>query len=131
MTAVTFPFRFNFEQARRQAKDLHRSLLKNDAQALRRLEAHHPERLIATQTQLADAQLIVAREHGFATWAKLKEYATPQPLYQSEPITDGKNKYLYGREDHAARLIKVAGAAPDVDTLRHARGSHLLSGLAS
>jgi len=113
MTAVTFPFRFNFEQARRQAKDLHRSLLKNDVQALRRLEAHHPERLIAVQTQLADAQLIVAREHGFESWAKLKEYAKPEILYQSEPITDGQNKYVNGRrwEDQEVRLRKVADEA--------------------
>ena len=113
MTAVTFPFRFNYEQARRQAKDLHRSLLKNDAQALRRLEAHHPERLIAAKIQLADAQLIVAREHGFESWAKLKEYAKPQDLYQNEPLTDGQNKYVNGRswEDQEARLRKVADEA--------------------
>jgi serine protease AprX len=86
MTAVAFPFRFNFEQARRQAKDLHRSLLENDSQALRRLEAHHPERLIAEQTHLADAQLIVAREHGFESWCKLKDYAQSQILHQAEYI---------------------------------------------
>lgn len=113
MTAITFPFRFNFEQARRQAKDLHRSLLKSDAQAVRRLQTHHPERPLAAQTQLADAQYVVAKEHGFASWAKLKEYAKPKDLYQNEPLTDGQNRFVNGRrwEDQEARLRKVADAA--------------------
>ena len=113
MTAVTFPFRFNFEQARRQAKDLHRSLREDEVQAVRRLQAHHPERLTAVQARLADAQLTVAREHGFESWAKLKEYARPKALYQSEPITDGQNRFLSGRhwEDQEARLRRVADEA--------------------
>jgi hypothetical protein len=113
VTAVTFPFRFNFEQARRQAKDLHRSLREDEVQAVRRLQAHHPERLTAAQARLADAQLTVAREHGFESWAKLKEYARPKALYQSEPITDGENRFLSGRhwEDQEARLRRVADEA--------------------
>jgi serine protease AprX len=86
MAAVSFSFRFSFQQARRQARDLHRSLLKSDPQAQRRLEAHHPERLSSNQTQLADAQLIVAREHGFASWSKLKDYARSESRSQAKYI---------------------------------------------
>jgi hypothetical protein len=52
MAALIFPFRFNFEQARRQAKELHRSLRKNEVQAVGRLEEYHPEKLKAARTQL-------------------------------------------------------------------------------
>ncbi len=96
MTAVEFPFRFSFEQARRQAKDLQRALRVRAPQALDRLRAHHPEGLKAVPTQLADAQLVVARQHGFESWAKLKAYAKPQTLYQSEMITEGVNEIING-----------------------------------
>ena len=96
MPAVEFPFRFSFEQARQQAKDLQRALCTNVPQALTRLQTYHPEGLKAVPTQLADAQLIVAREHGFESWAKLKAYAEPQSLYQSEMITEGINDVIKG-----------------------------------
>ena len=96
MTAVEFPFRFSFEQARQQAKDLQQELGASAPQALDRLQTYHPQGLQAVPTQLADAQLVVAREHGFQSWAKLKAYAKPQVFYQSEMITEGINDIING-----------------------------------
>jgi hypothetical protein len=64
----------NLEQIKKQAKDLLKSLRAADPAALERLRTHHPE--FAThlpgRLRLADAQLVIAREYGFASWAKLK-----------------------------------------------------------
>jgi hypothetical protein len=113
MTAVDFPFRFSFEQARRQAKDLQRAWRAEDPQALARLKTHHPEKLQAAKTQLADAQLVVAREHGFESWPKLKAYTQPEVLYQSEMITEGNNDFINGRPwpDQEAILHQLAKEA--------------------
>ena len=113
MASAPFFFRFNFEQARRQAKDLHHGLLANDADAVRRLEVHHPEKPTASAAQLADAQLVVAREHGFESWSRLKHYAEPQSLHQSEELADGQNSYVNGRpwEEQEARLCRLADEA--------------------
>ncbi|MFT5088062.1 MAG: Ser/Thr protein kinase RdoA (MazF antagonist) [Candidatus Latescibacterota bacterium] len=113
MAAVEFSFHFSFDQARRQAKDLHRALLANDVRAVERLHTHHPESPVSAQVQLADAQLVVAREHGFESWTKLKRYSENQMLSQSEDLTDGQNQYVNGRpwEEQEVRLRKLADEA--------------------
>lgn len=57
--------RIDVEQARRRAKELLRSARAGDAEAIARLPRRH-EPIV-----LADAQLAVARELGFASWPKL------------------------------------------------------------
>ena len=53
----------NLEQLRKQAKELVRAARAGDAEALARLEGREPI--------LARAQLVVAREHGYASWPAL------------------------------------------------------------
>src|SRR4051794_23836135 len=53
----------NLEQLRKQAKELVRAARRGDADALRRLDGREPI--------LARAQLVVAREHGYASWPAL------------------------------------------------------------
>ncbi|MFI4936363.1 MAG: DUF1835 domain-containing protein [Caulobacterales bacterium] len=68
--------RLNLEQQKKRAKELLRDLRAGDSAAADRLRAHPKSgRLAAEAVQLADAQLIVARENGFATWPRLKEHA--------------------------------------------------------
>ena len=62
------PPRPDFGQLRRQAKDLLRAARSGEADALARLAGSLP----ADAPALANAQLVVAREHGFASWPKLK-----------------------------------------------------------
>ena len=119
MTAPQFPFRFSFEQARRRAKDLQRALKAGRPQALERLQSHHPEGLNARPTRLADAQLVVAREHGFESWTRLKAYAAPETRYQNEMITEGKNEAIQGPwEDQAKMLHGLAAEALQACGLR-------------
>jgi ankyrin repeat protein len=62
----------SLEQLRRRSKDLLRELRAGEPAAQERLATHHPQpREIPV---LADAQLVVAREHGFRSWAQLRAY---------------------------------------------------------
>lgn len=64
--------RLNLEQQKKRAKELLRGLHGGDAAGSARLAAHHPkaDRLKPETAQLADTQLVVARECGFDTWPK-------------------------------------------------------------
>src|SRR6185437_9557500 len=63
------PVRPNLEQYKKQAKELARACREGDADALRRLRAHS-QHAAAGHVALSDAQLALAREHGFASWAR-------------------------------------------------------------
>jgi hypothetical protein len=58
--------RANLDQLRHQAKDLLRAARAGDSSALKRILA------VGTRLSLASAQLALARENGFESWAKLK-----------------------------------------------------------
>jgi hypothetical protein len=60
------PERPDLDQLRRQAKELHRAAAAGDPSAGRRL------RRVSTSTGLSIAQLSLAREYGFPSWARLK-----------------------------------------------------------
>jgi hypothetical protein len=58
----------NVEQLRKQAKELARAARAREERALARIRAHAPPR---ERVVLADAQLTLAREHGYAGWPAL------------------------------------------------------------
>ncbi len=71
--------RLNLEQQKKRAKDLLSEYRANNESALRRFHQHHPQArdirdFAAFQPKLSDAQLIIARENGLSSWAKLKEH---------------------------------------------------------
>jgi dienelactone hydrolase len=68
MAARRLPPNPNIEQYRRQAKALRKALAANDSAAQERLRQFHPRAEQALPAKLADAQLVIAREHGFAGW---------------------------------------------------------------
>ena len=70
MSSDSLPVRPDLDQLRRQAKELRDAAQSGDPAARRRIAAHGPVRARVT---LSAAQLAVAREHGFASWARLKE----------------------------------------------------------
>jgi Ankyrin repeats (3 copies) len=69
MSARDLPDRPNIEQYRKQAKDLLKRCRDHDETALERIRRHHPHPP-ADRCRLADAQLVIAREHGFESWPK-------------------------------------------------------------
>lgn len=69
------PVRPNLEQYKKQAKDLARACEAVDPAALARMQRHHPrfardEEKNNRRTKITDAQLVIAREHGFESWPK-------------------------------------------------------------
>lgn len=87
------PARPDPEQLRKQAKDLLKSHRSGDPGALRRFQENHPDfsRASAPELQtaavsLADAQLVLAREYGFASWPKLKEHLDSLLLDTRDPL---------------------------------------------
>jgi hypothetical protein len=128
----------NLANLRKQAKSLLAAWQAGDLQALTRVRDLHPrgERLTALgRHSLADAQLVVARGYGFASWARLVQYLRLTPgaqglhtmdrLFQAtlapagEPGTVGQvldrrvevvwQAHLDGRPA-AGELLRAAGA---------------------
>src|SRR5687768_9487665 len=70
------PERPSLEQLRKQAKELLRQLRTGDNSATARLHAHKPD---VSNPILADAQFVLAREHGFESWPKLVHHIQQSP----------------------------------------------------
>ncbi|MGA2073962.1 MAG: ankyrin repeat domain-containing protein [Terriglobia bacterium] len=67
MAARELPAHPNLEQYKKQAKDLLRALKAGAPEALARMRKH---RRRSARLALADAQFVIAREHGFDSWPK-------------------------------------------------------------
>src|SRR5260370_17190586 len=82
------PARARVDQLKKQAKDLLAELRAGSTEAIERFRASHP-RWVNLKNQskplLADAQLVVAREYGFASWTKLRSRVEAIDL--EDPVT--------------------------------------------
>lgn len=63
----TLPVRVDLDQLRRRAKDLLRAARQGDADAVGRIHA------VSDELTLTAARLVIARDHGFASWLRLKD----------------------------------------------------------
>jgi ankyrin repeat protein len=77
MDPKPLPVRPSLEQYRKQAKKLLKLCRSADAEAMHRVRANHPrfnklaeDEMLSAKLALADAQLVIAREHGFESWLK-------------------------------------------------------------
>jgi ankyrin repeat protein len=68
------PDRPSLDHLANQAKRLLSSFRSGDPDAMRRVAEFHPRPAPAASFSLHDAQLVVAREYGFASWPRLKEH---------------------------------------------------------
>jgi len=59
------------DQVKKEARDLLRGLRRRDPEALRRFVGPFTD---ISRPALDDARFIIAREHGFSSWRKLKEH---------------------------------------------------------
>lgn len=90
----------NLEQQKTQAGELLDALRRGDREARQRFRDFHPDFATispgeaATPAALHDAQLVIAREYGFASWAKLKHHI--------ESVTSS-----VGQLELLARAVKV------------------------
>jgi hypothetical protein len=81
------PQRPHLDVPKRQARDLLNEWRANNAQAMDRIRGRHPmfgsagnSEIVSATFRLSDAQLVIAREYGFSTWAELKQRITSNPL---------------------------------------------------
>lgn len=86
------PARPNLEQYKKQAKDLVKEFADNptETQSLARIRRHHPRfqklteaEIQKTRISLTDAQLVIAREHGFESWPKFARHIETFNLIRS------------------------------------------------
>jgi len=72
------PFRINLQQQKKRAKELLKSVKANESQSQLRFKHSHPDFNNNTPSpesiKLSDAQLVIAREFGLTSWAKLKSH---------------------------------------------------------
>ena len=104
----TLPANANLDQLRHQAKDLLRAAKRRDAAALGRIHA------VSTHVTLASAQLAIAREYGFSSWATLKDEVDTRALALAEKVAAFCEASVSGRPGRAARMLAetpdIAGA---------------------
>ena len=89
-THSSLPARPSLEQLKKRAKELLRAGRAADPAAVARLRRHLSRD--AADAVLADAQLVIAREHGFASWVKLKRHI------QAIERPGDFDEYIWGRD---------------------------------
>lgn len=114
------PPRPSLEQLKKQAKAIVKGHRSGDSAVIARILKHHPDwrgatsaRVKASQFALRDAQLLIAREYGFSSWAKLKLHILSQ---KADPSTEELSKALRGAAGggNLARLKELLDAHPAI-----------------
>jgi hypothetical protein len=102
MATAALPQDPDLDQLRRQARELHRAVRDGEPAALARVRRWHPGPP-AQRFPLTAAQLVLAREHGFASWARMRRYVqvvTARTWSPARPAPD--------REPLADRFLRLA-----------------------
>jgi ankyrin repeat protein len=126
MPSRNLPQRPSLDQLKLQAKELQALHDQKRLPAAARIIANHPRfrdetaaHILATPLKLSDAQLVIAREYGFDSWAKLKEHVeTGQRLVGFEPHPEFDEAVNAIRSGDIATLRALLDAHPE---LVHAR----------
>jgi Ankyrin repeats (many copies) len=114
MPEKQLPARPSLEQYRKQAKELARACRDNDADALARIRMHHPKPP-GGRVALADAQLVIAREHGFESWPKFAAHIEQMRIASAvADLADPADAFL------RAALVPRDGASHSSGTLDEA-----------
>ncbi|MEP7330858.1 MAG: ankyrin repeat domain-containing protein [Terracoccus sp.] len=86
--ALSLPSNPNLERFRRDARRLQGAVTSRLPEALALVAEHHPEGppVAGAPFALADAQLVVARSYGFASWPRLREYLRRSERLRRDPV---------------------------------------------
>ncbi len=74
MAVAALPQDPDLDQLRNQARDLQRAVRRGEPAALARVSRWHRDPPPADRFPLTAAQLILARQHGFTSWARMRRY---------------------------------------------------------
>lgn len=131
MPTKSLPSAPNLEHLKYQAKDLLKASHNQQPEALARIREFHPEfaekagpEIQAATFSLSDAQLVVAREYGFESWARLKRHV--ESLAGGTIKSEDNGSALSPGQTHAERVAQfLAYACPD----HHIRGgiAHIMA----
>ncbi len=110
------PSRPNLEQLKKQAKDLLKAHKVGDPAAIELFLQHYPQRsntgdasVRGASFSLSNAQLVIAREYGFAGWPELKEHVESMLLETGDPKELFKRAFA---EDDAAEFRNLLQQFP-------------------
>jgi len=106
----SIPERPDLGQLRRQARELLAALRRGDAAATERFGRHHPAALQGVAS-LASAQLVIARERGFASWPRLKAAIDAQAANVDGRVAAFVSAVIDGRLRQARDIV---GADPGI-----------------
>jgi ankyrin repeat protein len=107
----------NLEQQKKQARELLRAIRAGNEDAISRLRRHHSrwtqvdEATVRQQAALHDAQFVLAREQGFASWPKLKAYAEPSSRSRHTRVFVADVAWIADRVRGLLRTRQSAGPA--------------------
>jgi ankyrin repeat protein len=96
------PAQPDLDQQRKQAKELVRDWRAGHPDAVARMRAALPDKPFLT---LADAQFVLAREYGFATWAALTAHIEAIELARSSPLEQVRRTLRKGDVASLRRLL--------------------------
>ncbi len=126
--AIELPLRPNLEQLRKQSKSLLKRQQAADPDAFARIVESHPrwrslrkEEIGALPFALADAQLVIAREYGFASWAGLQAHVTTLEAASNTAEAVASLRDAAGKGD-LARLNALLNAHPELIDERGGEG---------
>ena len=108
MESRELPLYPNLDQYKKQAKDLLKAFHSKDSEALERIRHFHPHGRELSEVALADAQLVLAREHSFESWPKFSRYVREL----------GQANSAFAKFEHAADAI-VNGHAATLREMLH------------
>jgi ankyrin repeat protein len=113
MSAVrrTLPARADLEQQRKLAKELLAAFRRDDPKARSRVRAELPDK---HRIVLADAQFVIAREYGFASWPALKERIESMAVERLSPVERFKRAVRDGDTAALRALLPARNDLRDV-----------------
>jgi hypothetical protein len=131
VSTIPLPDDPSFEQLRKQAKELQRAVRDGDPDALAEVAARSPQSSLTEDVRgtfpLRTAQLVLARRHGFPSWARLKHHLEVVEQYSRAPdrvesLSDPADEFLrlscltYGEDDPTrwAAARELLHAHPDI-----------------
>jgi hypothetical protein len=112
------PSRPSLEQLKKQAKSILKGHQSANPEVLREIQEHHPRWRSASDAAiqragftLTDAQLVVANQYGFESWAKLKAHVA---RFQTASSSDAEVNELRSAAGRVVEALIQAGASVDV-----------------
>ena len=124
MSAIRdLPARPSLHSLRKQAKKLARDAAAGNTEAIARVRAHLPQATLPLSNR--DAQLIIAREYGFAGWPDLTAEVQKR-LGRAPEVAASQARVAIHNEDHE-RLRGLLAEYPSLVSWRGESGGTLIS----